>query len=52
MVAGDSQLSLAFQRDDSHALGLSEDARSEDSWQHSDWAVLVRWLEKMSRGLP
>ena len=46
MVAGDSQLSLAFRRDDSHALGLSEEARSEDSWQCSDWAVHVRRLER------
>ena len=52
MEVGDSQLSLAFRRDDSHALGLSEDARCEDSRQYSDWAVQVRRLESPSRGLP
>ena len=47
MAARDSQLSLAFRRDDSHAPGLSEDARPEDSRQRSDWAVHVRRLERV-----
>ena len=44
-MAGDSQLPPTFQRDDNHALGLSEDARPKDSWQPSHRAVQVRGLE-------
>jgi hypothetical protein len=39
-------------RDDSHTTGLSEDARSEDSWKGSDRTVLVRGLESSGGGLP
>ena len=52
MAAGDSQLPPTFRGDDSHAPGLSEDARPKDSRQPSHGAVQVRGLESTSGGLP